>query len=43
VICFDVPKVEVLLSRIKKRGREEKKEFSLVPAVERLLATFRWC
>ncbi len=25
VICFDVPKVEVLLSRIKKRGREEEK------------------
>ncbi len=25
VICFDVPRVEVLLSRIKKRGREEEK------------------
>ncbi|MFT3835438.1 MAG: deoxynucleoside kinase [Myxococcaceae bacterium] len=25
VICFDVPKVEVLLGRIKKRGREEEK------------------
>jgi deoxyadenosine/deoxycytidine kinase len=25
VICFDVPKVDVLLSRIKKRGREEEK------------------
>ncbi len=25
VICFDVPKVEVLLERIKKRGREEEK------------------
>jgi len=26
VICFDVPQVEVLLSRIKKRGREEEKD-----------------
>lgn len=25
VICFDVPRVEVLLERIKKRGREEEK------------------
>ena len=25
VICFDVPQVEVLMSRIKKRGREEEK------------------
>jgi deoxyadenosine/deoxycytidine kinase len=25
VICFDVPKVEVLMGRIKKRGREEEK------------------
>jgi deoxyadenosine/deoxycytidine kinase len=29
VICFDVPKVDVLLSRIKLRGREEEKNIQL--------------
>ncbi len=28
VICFDVPQIDVLLSRIKKRGREEEKGIS---------------
>ncbi len=42
VICFDVPKVDVLLARIKKRGREEEKgiESAFLRGLNGYYATF---
>jgi deoxyadenosine/deoxycytidine kinase len=42
VICFDVPKVDVLLARIKKRGREEEKgiQASFLRGLSGYYATF---
>ncbi len=42
VVCFDVPKIDVLLSRIKTRGREEEKgiEASFLRGLSGYYATF---